>query len=133
MTDIDLIKREYEGVVSITPITEYGEHYYSVQFPDETIDVMVQDGSVLPLPETMDSFNDFEKAISDGGLFYKNNPNDIIWWKATPGRIGEWIFSFDKKTCFNMFADYPYKLTPEQKEIFDKENPYWKEFFSDRQ
>ena len=95
MTDIDLIKREYEGVVSITPITEYGEHYYSVQFPDETI--------------------------------------DIIWWKATPGRIGEWIFSFDKKTCFNMFADYPYKLTPEQKEIFDKENPYWKEFFSDRQ
>ena len=31
-----------------------------------------------------------------------------------------------------MFADYPYKLTQKQKEIFDKENPEWKEFFSDR-
>ena len=25
------------------------------------------------------------------------------------------------------------KLTKEQKEIFDKENPEWKQFFSDRQ
>ena len=44
-----------------------------------------------------------------------------------------WEFSFDKKTVFNMFADYPYKLTEEQKRIFDKENPYWADFFSDRQ
>jgi hypothetical protein len=32
-----------------------------------------------------------------------------------------------------MFADYPYKLTPEQKKIFDEENPYWVDFFADRQ
>ena len=32
-----------------------------------------------------------------------------------------------------MFADYPHKLTPEQKETFDKENPYWADFFKDRQ
>lgn len=51
MTDESIIKKEYEDVVNITPLTEYGEHYYSVEFPDETIDVMVQDGAVLPLPE----------------------------------------------------------------------------------
>ena len=32
-----------------------------------------------------------------------------------------------------MFADYPWKLTPEQKEVFDRENPYWRDFFSSRQ
>ena len=34
-------------------------------------------------------------------------------------------FSFDKETVFNLMTDYPDKLTPEQKTIFDKENPYW--------
>lgn len=64
----------------------------------------------------------------------KNNPTDKIWWLDNAEESkGEWVFSFDRKTTFNMFADYPHKLTPEQKEIFDKENPYWAEFFSDRQ
>ena len=63
--------------------------------------------------------------------FYKNNKDDTIWWNEAE-QIGVWEFSFDKKEVFNMFADYPYKLTQKQKEIFDKENPEWKEFFSDR-
>lgn len=65
--------------------------------------------------------------------FFKNNRSDKIWWLDTSEKVGEWVFTFDKKTLFNMFADYPYKLTPEEKEIFDKENPYWAEFFADRQ
>lgn len=65
--------------------------------------------------------------------FYKNKKSDSIWWIDNPDTVGEWLFSFDKKTIFNMFADYPQKLTLEQKEIFDKENPYWKDFFIDRQ
>lgn len=65
--------------------------------------------------------------------WYKNNPTDVIWWKDTPDGVGEWLFSFDKKTVFNMFADYPKGLTPEQKQIFDKENPEWADFFKDRQ
>lgn len=64
--------------------------------------------------------------------FYKNNPDDQIWWVDTPDRVGEWLFSFDKKTVFNMFADYPHKLTPEQKALFDEENLYWADFFKDR-
>ena len=64
--------------------------------------------------------------------WYKNNPDDKIWWLDNPEVKGEWVFSFDKKTEFNMFRDYPHALTPEQKKIFDEENPYWKEFFKDR-
>lgn len=63
--------------------------------------------------------------------FYKNDPSDVIWWVNTEER-GVWEFTFDRKKIFNLFQDYPFKLTAEQKEIFDKENPYWAEFFSDR-
>lgn len=71
--------------------------------------------------------------MEQSNRFYKNKPSDRIWWVDNPERIGEWLFSFDKKKVFNMFSDYPHKLTPEQKVTFDKENPYWKEFFKDRQ
>lgn len=70
--------------------------------------------------------------MTRSGKWYKKDPNDKIWWLDNFEKIGEWIFSFDKKTEYNMFRDYPYKLTPEQKNIFDEENPYWAEFFSDR-
>ena len=66
------------------------------------------------------------------GDFYKKNKNDKIWWIDNIDTIGEFLFSFDKKTIFNLFADYPHNLTAEQKEIFYKENPYWKDFFSYR-
>lgn len=64
--------------------------------------------------------------------FIKNNPNDVIWWVKNPEHIGEWLFSFDKEKIFNMFADYPWKLSQKEKVIFDKENPYWADFFKDR-
>lgn len=65
--------------------------------------------------------------------FIKNEPGDVIWWVDNPDQKGVWLFSFDKKNVFNMFRDYPAKLTKKQKEIFDKENPYWADFFKDRQ
>ena len=64
--------------------------------------------------------------------FYKNNPDDKIWWLEDPDQIGVWLFSFDKKKIFNMFQVYPQKLTSEEKRIFDAENPYWADFFKDR-
>lgn len=64
--------------------------------------------------------------------FIKNTPNDVIWWVDNTENIGEWLFSFDKKTIFNMFADYPWKLSQKEKAIFDKENPEWADFFKDR-
>lgn len=79
--------------------------------------------------------------------FYKENPKDKIW-KVThyilhdkdkgivDGNVdrvmGEVLFSFDKKKIYNAWTDYPYKLTQEEKELFDKENQYWADFFKDR-
>ena len=70
--------------------------------------------------------------MAQSSKFYKNNPDDSIWWLDNPEKVGEWLFSFDKKKVFNMFSDYPHELTPEQKAVFDKENPEWADFFKDR-
>ena len=64
--------------------------------------------------------------------FYKNNDTDTIWWVDDTEHVGLFLFSFDKKRVFNLFRDYPDELSPEQLETFNRENPYWKEFFRDR-
>lgn len=64
--------------------------------------------------------------------FYKNEPTDKIWWVDTVDRVGEFLFSFDKKKIYNLFADYPHALSAEEKKVFDKENPYWADFFKGR-
>jgi len=79
-------------------------------------------------------------AVRDG-LFYKERKTDKIWWRepfvCIDGKwervVGEFAFSFDKKKLHYLFSDYPWKLTPEEKEVFDKENPYWADFFKDRE
>lgn len=64
--------------------------------------------------------------------WYKNEETNKVYWKDMSDRVGLWIFSFDKKKEYNLFEDYPHNLTEEEREIFDKENPEWKEFFKDR-
>lgn len=66
------------------------------------------------------------------GDFYKQEEPDVIWWTTDTEYVGRFLFSFDKKRVFNLFEDYPHELTPEQLEIFNRENPYWAEFFKDR-
>lgn len=61
--------------------------------------------------------------------FYKKNPNDTIWWVEDEDIGGIPKFSFDKETIYNVFKDYPDNLTAEQLQIFEKENPYWVEYF----
>lgn len=66
--------------------------------------------------------------------FYKQNAGDKIWWAANYNNDDdELFFSFDRKTLYNLFRDYPHRLTKEQKAIFDKENPFWVEFFAGKQ
>lgn len=62
----------------------------------------------------------------------KNNEQMHFEWVDNPDTIGEMLFSFDGKKIFNLFRDYPYALTKEQKQAFDAQNPYWAEFFKDR-
>lgn len=63
------------------------------------------------------------------------NRNEItkkIKWLRNAKQKGEFLFTFDGKQIFNLFRDYPHLLTAEQKKIFDAENPYWADFFKDR-
>ena len=55
--------------------------------------------------------------------FYKKKKSDTVWWLKESGDGHK--FSFDKEVVFNLMKDYPDKLTAEQKEIFDRENPFW--------
>jgi hypothetical protein len=63
---------------------------------------------------------------------YRKRETDLVWWVANIDTIGEHLFTFDKRKVYNLFADYPYKLTPQERNVFDLENPEWRQFFADR-
>ena len=68
-------------------------------------------------------------VYTEDNKFYRWSENDKIYWVVS-NIIGDFRFSFDKKTIYNFFGgDYPNKLTKEEKEIFDKENPYLADFY----
>lgn len=64
--------------------------------------------------------------------WYKNNNNNKVWWYDNSDVVGVFLFSFDKIKVYNLYRDYPYRLSDKEKEVFDKENPFWANFFNDR-
>ena len=54
--------------------------------------------------------------------FYRED-GERIWWVDDTTQKGELLFSFDREKIYNFWKDYPDKLTPEEREIFDRENP----------
>lgn len=63
----------------------------------------------------------------------RDDEKSRIWWLDNADeKIGVFIFSFDKKTSYNLFSDYPYKLSEKQLKIFEEDEPFWADFFSDR-
>lgn len=61
---------------------------------------------------------------------YKNKPTDKVTWIEDTEQIGIYKFTFDgTDQVFYLFGDYPDKLTKEQRQIFDQENPQWRDFF----
>lgn len=85
-----------------------------------------------------DLFRELEETINeedttvwitvDGVDFYKEKPECKIWWLEDPETKGEIYFTFDFKKIYGIYGDYPQNLTTEEKEIFDKENPFWADY-----
>ena len=75
-----------------------------------------------------------EVLISESNLkgysdFYKETEESKVWWIDKLDVKGENLFSFDQKKIYNLFADYPHNMTEEEVEIFNQENPFWRDFF----
>ena len=45
-------------------------------------------------------------------------------WIRNPEQKGERLFTFDGKHIYNLFQDYPDKLSNDEKELFDQLNPF---------
>ena len=62
------------------------------------------------------------------GMFYQQDKGDRVWWYDT-NQTGLHLFSFDKKKVYNLFLDYPWKLSVTEWLTFKKENEFWYDFF----
>jgi len=75
---------------------------------------------------------ELEKLYFGKYYFYKENKKDKLYQVDHIGYIGELLFSFDKKTIYNLWEDYPTNMTGEEIKILNKEQPYWANFFKSR-
>ena len=64
--------------------------------------------------------------------FYKDSEESKVWWIDKIDVKGEFLFSFDQQKIYNLFLDYPHNMMEEEVRIFESENPFWRDFFSDR-
>ena len=94
---------------------------------NELYDYNKQDSS-----DEIDELITSESNLEGYSDFYKDSEDSKVWWIDKIGVIGEFLFSFDKKKIYNLFRDYPHNMSSEEVEIFDEENPFWRDFFSDR-
>lgn len=84
-----------------------------------------------------DVMNGEEAALFCGEVIYegktlpllKEKETDKVFWVEDIDTIGSLLVSFDGVKVYNLFADYPHNMSKTEKEIFDKENPYWADFF----
>lgn len=56
---------------------------------------------------------------------FEREDGEQIWWVVNDGTTGPLLFSFDRQKVYNYWTDYPDKLSPEELEIFDREQPLW--------
>ena len=98
--------------------------------------MLAQSNEVISLPEYCNtdpkSSRKAVRVVSSKGEFYKKNETDKVWWYEKFDATGEHLFSFDKNKLFNLFTDYPWKLSVTEWLTFNKENEFWYNFFEDR-
>ena len=89
---------------------------------EETIDLS-------GVPDTI--WSDYE---TDEYRFWKEIPEGKVWNvdRKKNKEVGPIEITFDQKKIYDLWADYPDNMTKEEVEIFDKEQPFWADFFSDR-
>jgi hypothetical protein len=70
--------------------------------------------------------------VSSKGCFFKQEKDDKVWWYDKFDTTGEMLFSFDRKKLYNLFRDYPWKLSVTEWLTFNRENEFWENFFEVR-
>ena len=131
---IEVCKKININLLETSPEIRMNEHSFTWALTKTSDNNSLIENQKMAIDEIIDSFKE-ENNISDNTAnyeFHKKNENDTVWWIDNRGVKGEMLFTFDKKKIYNLFRDYTYALTQEEKEIFDKENPYWVDFFRDR-
>lgn len=73
---------------------------------------------------------DYENRY-EGYPLFKKNKKSKVWWVNIYDQDGTFVFTIDKKKFFHLYRDYS-KMSKEEKEIFDKSEPFWAAFFSHR-
>ena len=95
--------------------------------------------------EVLSSLEIWERNVKNGLIEYDEEANQLVirakndksaLEQIEKARNKGWIKN-DKRSASDILAEQAidpfYKKAPGEKEIFDKENPYWADFFSDRQ
>ena len=78
-------------------------------------------------------YNDYMVVLNSKEYrIYKEHLSDISSWVDHKGYIGEHLVTFDRKIAYNLFTDYPARFSDDQLELFDKEHPFWAEYFASR-
>lgn len=87
-------------------------------------------GKTRNLLDETEVWSDYE---TDEYRFFKQASTDKVWWAERKKDVtGPLEITFDQKKIYNLWADYPGNMTEEEVETFDKENPYWADFFKYR-
>lgn len=135
----------YSKTYTVLQIDEF--KYWSMDFPTENTNLInrtfideKRKSNIIKFVQSKDfkylyhmSLYDIENQIycnPDFKDFYKKKETDTIYWTRILNQFESVYFTFDKKTLFNL-KDYPVCLSKEQKEIFDRENQEYVDFYYD--
>ncbi len=79
------------------------------------------------------TLEEFKQEYGEIAEFTKDSPENKVFFVEPVAELrGPLCITFDKKNIYNLWSDFPDKLTDEEVRIFCNENPYWADFFKPR-